>query len=396
MKFTTKPLGEVSKFIRGITFKPEDLIDTDADDAVVCMRTKNIQTDLDESDLIAIPSNFVRRNEQLLEEGDMLVSTANSWELVGKTCWVPSLIYAATAGGFISILRADRKKVSPRYLYHWMICGETQHKLRYCGRQTTNISNMSFELAEKLEIPLPSLDEQRSIAAILDKADAIRRKRMESIRLTEEFLRFTFLEMFGDPVTNPKGWDQVPIKDLGEVMTGNTPSREVQEYYGEGIEWIKSNNINTPFHFLTEAKEHLTEVGQKIGRMVPENSILVTCIAGSPECIGNAAIANRPVAFNQQINAVTPFKETDPYFLYVQILVAKKLIQGQSTESMKGMVSKGKFENIPFLKPPANMQSDFGKLFMRIHRMTQRTDASNLHSHNLFNSLTQRAFRGEL
>jgi type I restriction enzyme, S subunit len=254
-----------------------------------------------------------------------------------------------------------------------------------------------FKYLKAIKVPVPpTKDEQRRIAAILDKADAIRRKRHESIRLTEEFLRSTFLEMFGDPVSNPKGWDKVPLKELGNVTTGNTPSREHSEYYGKGIDWIKSDNINTPFHFLTDAKEHLTPAGQKVGRIVPVNSTLVTCIAGSPECIGNAAIANRPVAFNQQINAVTPYKGTDPYFLYVQILVAKKLIQGQSTESMKGMVNKGKFENISFLRPPANLQADFGKIFIHFHGMNQKADSSNQKSTNLFNSLVQRAFRGEL
>jgi type I restriction enzyme S subunit len=247
-----------------------------------------------------------------------------------------------------------------------------------------------------IEIPLPPLDEQRRIAAILDKADAIRRKRQESICLTQEFLRSTFLEMFGDPVTNPKGWNKVPIKELGNVTTGNTPSRECSEYFGDGIEWIKSDNINTPNHFLTESKEHLTKSGEKVGRVVPRNSVLVTCIAGSPECIGNAAITDRAVAFNQQINAVTPFKGTDPYFLYVQILIAKKLIQGQSTESMKGMVNKGKFENISFLKPPQKLQEEFGKIFSQVHRMIMRANASSEQCTNMFNSLTYRAFRGEL
>ena len=292
----------------------------------------------------------------------------------------------------ICALEVASPQVFNVYLYYYL----TQIGMETFTKKTTGLDAITFEDLSKVQIPLPSLDEQRRIAAILDKSDVICCKRQESIRLAEEFLRSTFLEMFGDPESNPKEWDKVPIKELGNVTTGNTPSRECSDYYGEGIEWIKSDNINTPFHFLTEAKEHLTPAGQRVGRIVPENSTLVTCIAGSPECIGNAAIANRPVAFNQQINAVTPFKGTDPYFLYVQVLVAKKLIQGQSTESMKGMVSKGKFENIQFLKPPANLQTEFGKIFIRFHNMIQKAGSSNQQSTNLFNSLVQRAFRGEL
>ena len=199
------PLGKVAEFIRGVTFKPEQLVEFGQEGSLVCMRTKNVQVDLDQSDLISIPTNVVKNSKKLLKEGDLLVSTANSFELVGKASWVPELDYPATAGGFISILRAIPNEVDERYLYHWVVSMKTQHALRYCGRQTTNISNMSFEQALAIEIPLPPLEEQKRIAAILDKADAVRRKRQQAIELADQFLRSVFLDMFGDPVTNPKG-----------------------------------------------------------------------------------------------------------------------------------------------------------------------------------------------
>lgn len=83
---------------------------------------------------------------------------------------------------------------------------------------------------EGFEIPLPPLPEQKRIAAILDKADAIRRKRQQAIQLADDFLRAVFLDMFGDPVTNPKGW---PLKRFGEIGTwasGGTPSRAVADF----------------------------------------------------------------------------------------------------------------------------------------------------------------------
>ena len=215
-------LGDVAAFIRGITFKPDDIVSAGSKDSVVCMRTKNVQAILDEVDILTIPESFVRRKEQFLKTGDLLMSTANSWNLVGKVCWVPELKYPATAGGFISILRAQKNKVDPRYLYYWTNSTETQAKLRNCGRQTTNISNLDFRRAEALEIPLPpSLTEQKRLAAILDQADAIRRKRQQALRLTDDFLRSVFLDFFGDPVTNPKGWPKISLGDLLKVKSGN-------------------------------------------------------------------------------------------------------------------------------------------------------------------------------
>lgn len=293
------------------------------------------------------------------------------------------------------VLRPDKNKVESRYLYHYL---KTHYFQRIKDSLCTGATQKAItnDKLEEIEFPLPHIDVQRHIAAILDKADAIRRKRQESILLIEEYLRSVFLDMFGDPAINPKRWDKAPIKELGTVITGNTPPREKPEYYGNGIEWIKSDNINTPNHFLTEAKERLTSEGQKVGRTVPKNSILVTCIAGSPDCIGNAAITDRTVAFNQQINAVSSFEGVDPYFLYVQVLVAKNLIQQQSTESMKGMVSKGKFETILFLKPPFTLQAKFGKVFNKVHNAFLKNNEALSESNNLYGSLTQKAFKGEL
>ena len=172
-------LGDIIDFIRGVTFTPQDIVDAHSNGSVVCLRTKNIQEQLELHDLIAIPKKFVRREEQYIIADDLLISSANSFELVGKTVFVPHLDFSAAVGGFISIVRPKKNKIFPRYLFHWINTPFIQNKIRYCGRKTTNISNLNKELFLDLEIKYPELEEQRRIAAILDKADAIRRKRQE-------------------------------------------------------------------------------------------------------------------------------------------------------------------------------------------------------------------------
>lgn len=397
------PLGSVARFIRGITFKPDELINGDQKGAVACLRTKNVQADLDESDIIYVPEHLVKRDEQYVQPNDMLVSTANSWELVGKTSLVRNLNYRATAGGFISILRADNTKIFPRYLYYWFTSPEIQMHVRYCGRKTTNISNLNYDLCLAIEIPLPyandparSLPEQKRIAAILDKSDSIRRKQQEATRLTDTLLSTAFCDRFGDPVSNSRNWPTIPLKKYGAVTTGNTPSRMAPENYGTAIEWIKSDNINSPFHYLTRAIEGLSEIGNKLARTVEAGATLVTCIAGSRDCVGNVAMTNRTVAFNQQINAITPSATTDPCFLYTLILLSKLLVQQSSTESMKGMVSKGKFEQIQVIDVPPEEQKIFGRVFKRIIATLDKQYTATTEADDLFNSLVQRAFRGEL
>lgn len=249
---------------------------------------------------------------------------------------------------------------------------------------------------ENMKVLAP-LDEasRRRIAEILDKADALRAKRRTALAQLDTLTQSIFLDMFGDPATNPKGWPRRSISDIATVVTGNTPSRAVPGYYGTDIEWVKSDNINTPHYYLTRAEEGLSGLGKEVARVVPAGSILVTCIAGSPECIGNAAMTDREVAFNQQINALIP-RDGDVHFIYVQLLVGKRLVQQASTAAMKGMVNKSRFERVALLWPPLSLQRDFANRVQVVQKLTATERASIENCDALFASLQHRAFRGEL
>lgn len=285
------------------------------------------------------------------------------------------------------------REVDSRFLLYFMLA-QGQYLERHA--QGATVKGIKLDLLRSLPFPKISPSEQRRIATILDKADGIRRKRARALTMADELLKAAFLDVFGDPLTNRKRLPVAPIKDFGRVITGNTPPRANPENYGDKIEWIKSDNINTPEHFLTPADEHLSEVGKSLARTAPAGSTLVTCIAGSPSVIGNAALADREVAFNQQINAVVPSRDTNPYFLYCQFLVGKKLIQAHSANSMKGMVSKGKFQEIKFLRPSYEAQRKFGRLVQNALRSRDRIREDVLLSEQLFGSLSTLAFHGDL
>ncbi len=374
------PLGEVAEFINGAAFKPEDW----HENGRKIIRIQNLNDS-------SKPYNLTTRNVDKKYEvntGDILVSWSASlgvfeW-LEMETAWLNQHIFKAIP---------DKAKVHKNYFKYSLGKALNDMECYLHGATMKHVNRKEF-LSTKIYVP--PLEEQRRIAAILDKADGVRRKRKEAIRLTEELLKSTFLEMFGDPVTNPKGWEIAKLGDFGKILTGNTPPRSVSENYGDEIEWIKSDNITTPEHFLTQAEEKLSAKGKKIARTVPNGSVLVTCIAGSRSSIGRAALTDREVAFNQQINAVVPNSDVDPYFLYGQLFVAQHLVQAQSTDSMKGMVNKSKFSSIEFIKPPSQKQQKFGKWFLGFHRYYMNLISGEEQSENLFNSLLQKAFRGEL
>lgn len=289
----------------------------------------------------------------------------------------------------------DPSRLDRTYLAHYL---RSNKFVNWVSEQVVGakMPRVSMKVFWDHEIPLPPLAEQKRIAAILDKADALRRKRQQAIDLADQFLRSVFLDMFGDPVTNPKGWLTRPLKDMSRVVTGNTPSRQEPENYGLSIEWIKSDNINTPDHYLTKAEEFLSDAGLKKGRSVPSGSVLITCIAGSPQCIGNAAIADREVSFNQQINALVPEGEATTEYLYSVALFGKKLIQSISTNAMKGMVSKGNLEKLLVPAPPLELQEKYSEIFKDFLTKRKRQVTSLSQSESLFLSLSQQAFSGQL
>lgn len=322
-------------------------------------------------------------NEEILciaEDGGSWGINENCSFIINEKCWVNNHAHVLT----------PKNGVELSYLKYYL--NHTDLTKYITG---TTRGKLTKTALNRIQIPLPPLETQKKIAAILDKADELRHNDQKILKKYDQLAQSVFLEMFGDPVTNPKGWEKCKLKNIGEIITGNTPSRNIIEYYGNYIEWIKTDNINTPYLCLTKAEEYLSEKGLEKGRTVESGALLVTCIAGSKSVIGNVALTNRKVSFNQQINALQP-KVGKSLFWYYQFIVAKKYVQSFSTNSMKGMISKGKFETIEFIYPRKEIQEKFEKLILSIEQQKQLTQQSLQKSKELFQSLLQRAFKGEL
>ena len=289
-------------------------------------------------------------------------------------------------------LRPDKSVVFPRYLYWYLRSREFQFaKDTRCTGATQKALTLSG--LREIRLPLPQdLGEQARIASTLDKADEIIREQRSMFDLANELLMATFLDRFGDPSSNPKRLSQKRLAEFGRIVTGNTPPRNNPQNFGEAVEWIKSDNLNTPDHIVSAASEGLSLLGKSVAKIVQAGSTLVTCIAGSPSSIGNAAFVDREVAFNQQINAVEPNRDTDPLFLYVHFLASKGLVQAASTNSMKGMVSKGKLQEIKFLAPSIEDQRAFGAIASEVLSLIKTTLSEISDAADLFGAVSQGAF----
>ncbi|UJB34225.1 restriction endonuclease subunit S [Chromobacterium sp. Beijing] len=281
-----------------------------------------------------------------------------------------------------------------RYLRSAQARGLYASRMQGAVARRRSLTKMDFL---NLEIPFPPLDDQIRIAHLLGKVEGLIAQRKQHLQQLDDLLKSVFLEMFGDPVRNEREWEKPELKAFGKISTGNTPPRnEAENYNGQFIEWIKTDNITGDAVFVTPAAEHLSELGAKKARTVTAGALLVACIAGSVESIGRAALTNRTVSFNQQINAIQPGEDVNSLYLYGLLKLSRAYIQSHATKGMKKILTKGDFEKITMIKPPFEIQNQFAAIVEKIEALKSRLQQSLTDLEALYGSLSQHAFKGEL
>lgn len=301
---------------------------------------------------------------------------------IGRTVFLPGK--SSVIGTLQYLIPKDN--IVPRYLYYAV--ASMKLAKYYTG---ATIPHIYFKDYKKEVLPLPDKNIQLEIVSILEKAEKIISYRKQQLDYFDNLIKSRFVEMFGDPKINPYGYDKKMLKETCKVVTGNTPSRAVAEYYGDYIEWVKTDNIVSGILNPTTAAEHLSEKGVNAGRTVDENSILMACIAGSIASIGRVCITNRKVAFNQQINAVVP-ESYNIYFVYVMLQISKDYLVEEINMALKGILSKSKLEEKIFFVPPIELQNQFATFVQQVDKLKVEVLKSLDETQWLFDSLMQKYF----
>lgn len=324
---------------------------------------------------------------KLVSKGTLLFSFKLT---IGKMAFAGCDLYTNEA--IAAFVIKDSTKLKSDYLYYALKAAKFVGANDAAMGKTLN----SKSLAE-IQISLPSINDQVRIAYLLGKVEGLIAQRKQQLQQLDELLKSVFLEMFGDPVRNEKEWDKPELKKFGKITTGNTPPRkDLSNYSIRHIEWIKTGNIPVESIYITKAVEYLSKIGESKGRSVTSGALLVACIAGSIESIGRAALTDRTVTFNQQINAIQPSKDVNSFYLYVLFKISKAYVQGHATKGMKKILSKGDFEQIRMIKPPIDLQNKFAKIAERIETAKSNYNQSLIDLENLYGALSQQAFKGEL
>ena len=339
-------------------------------------------------------------------KGDLLISRANTVELVGAVAMAekdyPNLLLSDKTLRLIPCL----KQVSPRYLLYALRTPLVRHHLESHATGTSgsmrNISQVSISTSP---IPLPPLLEQRRIAAILDKADAIRRKRQEALALTDEFLRSAFLDMFGDPVTNPKGWPvgsiDIVVKKKSDVRCGPFGTQlKVHELVDSGIPLFGTENVHNN-QFIPSARKYLTErkASELSAFSIRPGDVLVTRMG----TIGRACVVPQNVEdgrISYHLFRVRPDEERClPEFL-ASTICRSGMFQTQLRMLSHGAIMAGlstaNLRAVKFLLPPISLQKEYLRYVLAVENMMSQQSMALDEVEALFKSLQQRAFCGKL
>jgi len=298
----------------------------------------------------------------------------------------------------VALFKFKDERVLNKYFYHFLNSSFAKQQFKKKARGGTQ-KFVSLGNIRDLDIPLPPLPEQKRIAAILDKADAIRRKRQQAIELADEFLRSVFLDMFGDPVINSKNYPTFKLGDLcDDVFLGLTSKVDYVDD-GSGYPLIRATDIRGGVLSFEKAKYISKEQHKKLTKnhLTKPGDLLVS----KSGTLGTCAIVRDTREFStyESIFTVrpTPHLMTTLFVMYLikSKSFNKKLLENQVGGAVKHLNLK-MFRDFVCPLPPLVDQESFGEIVQRSVDMNQRLLASWNSADEIFNSLSQKAFSGEL
>lgn len=335
----------------------------------------------------------------LLKAGDVLMSIRGH---VGRCGVVPAILAGANITQDTARL-AVNEKCDSRYLL-WTLRSPLVQ--RWMAKHTKGVAVTGINLGDvkKIPIALPPLAEQKRIAATLDQADALRRKRQQALALTDQFLRATFLDFFGDPVTNPKGFSKVLLSEIADrndgVKCGPFGTQLSKgEFQNEGLPLWGIKHVNRHFRiptdeFISNSKANLLD-----GYSLKSGDLVMT----RKGTVGNCAIYPegfpKGIMHSDLLRIRLNLVKCIPSFLSWQLTFSPDIAH-QISKLSQGAIMAGinvtKLKLISVLLPPIDLQHRFADVAHKQSALADRQRKMNLAESILFDALVQRAFRGEL
>ena len=285
----------------------------------------------------------------------------------------------------VKVLKVDSKIANTKYIYYFL----KSVKLHNAGY------SRHFKYLKAIKIPIQPLENQRKISAFLTRLEELIEKRKESIKLLDELIKSTFLDMFGDPVLNTKGWDKKILQNMMTIRRGASP-RPIKDFIGNDIHWIKiGDGTKGDELYITDTKEKIKMDGKTKSVYLKEGSVIfANCgvslgfvrILKIDGCIHDGWLSFEKID-NETLNKI---------FLLKVINFSTKYLRRIASGGTQPNLNTSIMNKFKIIVPPKPLQDKFAKIVTKIEDTKKLYQNSLDELNNLFNSIAQKAFKGEV
>jgi len=290
----------------------------------------------------------------------------------------------------------DIETINTRYLFHFLDTYLVKLREQSIGGV---IKYIKLENLTDALIPLPPLDTQKRISEILDAADALRRKDQDLLKKYDELAQAIFIEMFGDPVKNVKGWDMRKLQDVvhpDRIVTYGIV--QAGEHIHNGVPYIKTGDMKDGEILIDQLQRTSNEIAHSYRRSQLYKGDIVMSIRAT---VGTVALLPDSLIganLTQGTARISPSENINRLFLYYYLKneFAQNWISSYAKGATFREITLTKLRELPILNPPLNMQIDFNNRIDTIHKSKLNSKSLTIKSRLLFESLIQKAFKGEL
>lgn len=323
---------------------------------------------------------------RIFPKGTLLLAMYGS---VGKTAITG--IEMSTNQAILGIRPKDESKIYLPYLKYWFHFIKESLMHRAVGG---TLQNISLGIVKELQISLPPLAIQQKIAAILDQADALRKKDRQLLAKYDELLQAVFYDMFGDPVKNEKGWDILMFSEVGSLDRGVSKHRprNAKELLGGPYPLIQTGDIANSEGYIREFKSTYSEIGLKQSKLWKEGTLCITIAAN----IAKTGILTFDACFPDSVVGFIPNKKTNVEFIQLWLSHLQEMLEATAPESAQKNINLEILRNLSLPVPPIELQNQFAQITQQIQQQKQKVRKQIDQSENLFQSLLQQAFNEEL
>ncbi|MFN1513688.1 restriction endonuclease subunit S [Vibrio owensii] len=333
-----------------------------------------------------------------LDKGDILMSHINSPKHLGKCAIYNGNPEVLIHGMNLLCLRPIRTKVNSKYLFYYLNSIYFKLKLNKISNQSVNQASFTVTNLKKIKIPVPSLKEQEKIANILGKSENLKIKDKKIVDQYDSLMQSIFMDMFGTPSNNSHNFELGTVKDLvSSVNYGTSAKADIDGEYS----YLRMNNITYQGYMDYQDLKYINlSKNDKPKYLVKKGDILFNR-TNSKELVGKTGLYNEEhaMAIAGYLIRVRVNQKANPYYLWRFMNSSHcKSVLSHMCKSIVGManINAQELQKIQILLPPIELQNKFAYRIKEIEKQKEIAQQSLKKSEELFNSLLQQAFKGEL